>query len=115
MRRYPLVLGSPRACEGYVGQVERVLRRVDQEPLIAERVTSIELMMALVSAGYALGLGGASRTAATRELGVLARPLAGWTPMLTTYLLHLASETAETLAHFIEGVHTLKSAGGRSL
>jgi len=45
--RYPLVLGDPRACEGYVRQIERVLRQVDQEPLIAERVASDDLMLAL--------------------------------------------------------------------
>ncbi len=30
--RYPLVLGDPHVCEGYVRQIERVLRQVDQEP-----------------------------------------------------------------------------------
>lgn len=107
--RYPLVLGSPRACEGCVRQIERVLRRVDREPLIAERVASVDLMMALVSAGFALGLAGASQMAASRELGVVARPLAGRTPMLTTYLLHLAGEPSETLARFIERVRAIKS------
>jgi DNA-binding transcriptional LysR family regulator len=36
--RYPLVLCDPQVCEGHARQVERVLRRVDMEPLIAERV-----------------------------------------------------------------------------
>lgn len=35
--------------------VERVLRRSDIEPLIAECVASCDLIMALVSAGFALG------------------------------------------------------------
>ena len=51
--RYPLVLCDAVACEGHARQVERVLRRVDIEPLIAERVTSSDLMMVLVSAGLA--------------------------------------------------------------
>jgi len=58
--RYPLVLCDPTVCEGDARQVERVLRRVDMEPLIAERVASSDLMMALVSAGFALGLTGAA-------------------------------------------------------
>jgi hypothetical protein len=86
-----------------------VLRRVDREPLVAERVASVDLMMALVSAGFALGLAGASQMVAGRELGVVARPLAGRTPMLTTYLLHLASEPSETLARFIGRVRATKS------
>lgn len=107
--RYPLVLGDPQVCEGYARKIERVLRQVDQEPLIAERVASTDLMMALVSAGFALGLAGASQIAVSRESGVVARPLAGRSPMLTTYLLRLDSEPSETLARFIERVGAIES------
>jgi hypothetical protein len=41
-------------------------------------------MMTLVSAGLALGLAGAAHIASSRELNVVARPLAGRPPMLTT-------------------------------
>lgn len=107
--RYPLVLGDRYACEGYSRQIERVLRRVDREPLIAERVASVDLMMVLVAAGFALGLAGASQITASREQGVVARPLAGRTPMLTTYLLRLGVEPSGTLARFIERISTLES------
>ncbi|MDP9651074.1 DNA-binding transcriptional LysR family regulator [Paraburkholderia caledonica] len=36
--RYPLVLSDPHVCEGHARQIERLLRQVDMEPLIAERV-----------------------------------------------------------------------------
>lgn len=111
--RYPLVLGNPQVCEGYARQIERVLRQVDQEPLIAERVASTELMMALVAAGFALGLAGESQIAASRELGVVARPLAGRTRMLTTYLLRLDNEPSETLARFIARVNAIESTEGK--
>ncbi len=75
--RYPLVLCDPQACEGHARQVERILRREDMEPLVAERVASCDLMMALVSAGFALGLTGAAHIAASQEQGVVARPLVG--------------------------------------
>jgi DNA-binding transcriptional LysR family regulator len=107
--RYPLVLCDPTVCEGDARQVERVLRRVDMEPLIAERVASSDLMMALVSAGFALGLTGAAHIATSREPGVVARPLAGRSPVLTTYLLRLDGVPSETLAHFIERVQTIES------
>ena len=86
--RHPLVLCDPQVCEGYARQVDRVLRRADMEPLIAERVASFDLMMALVAAGFALGLAGAPHITGSREPGVVARPLAGRSPMLTTYCLH---------------------------
>lgn len=110
--RYPLVLCDPQVCEGHARQVERVLRRAEQEPMIAERVASCDLMMALVSAGFALGLAGAPHIVSSRESGVVARPLAGRSPMLTTYLLHRESETSEVLARFIERVQAIELAEG---
>ncbi|MBA6418133.1 LysR family transcriptional regulator [Pseudomonas sp. 5Ae-yellow] len=110
--RYPLVLCDPNACEGHARQVERVLRRAEQEPLIAERVASCDLMMALVSAGFALGLAGAPHIASSRESGVVARPLAGCSPILTTYLLHREAETSGVLARFIERVQAIESPEG---
>ncbi|HCF4374995.1 TPA: LysR family transcriptional regulator [Pseudomonas aeruginosa] len=107
--RYPLVLCDPQVCEGHARQVERLLRRVDMEPLVAERVTSYDLMMALVSAGFALGLAGAAYITASREPGVVARPLADQPTLLTTYVLRLDGEPSETLDRFIERVHAIDS------
>lgn len=107
--RYPLVLCDPQVCEGHAKHVERVLRRTEMEPLIAERVASCDLMMALVSAGFALGLAGAAHIAASREQGVVARPLAQRVPPLTTYLLHLDHDSSDELARFIERVQTIES------
>ena len=102
MLRYPLVLGDPAVCEGYARQVDRVLRTQEQEPLLVQRVASPEMMMALVSAGLALGFAGAAYIAANREANVVGRPLAGEPPMLTTYLLRRNNEPSQALARFIE-------------
>ncbi len=107
--RYPLVLCDPQVCEGHAKHVDRVLRRVDMEPLIAERVATCDLMMALVSAGFALGLAGAAHIAACREPGVVARPLASRVPPLTTYLLRLGGEPSDELKRFIERVEAIES------
>lgn len=106
--RYPLVLCDPIIYEGHARQVARVLRTVEQEPLIHERVASIDLMMALVSAGFALGLAGGSQITASREQGIVARPLAGRSPMLMTCLLRLDGEPSQTLARFIERAGIVK-------
>lgn len=102
--RYPLVLCDPQVCEGHAKHVGRVLRRAEMEPLVAERVASCDLMMALVSAGFALGLAGAARIAASHESGVVTRPLASSLPPLTTYLLRLEGDPSDELARFIERV-----------
>ena len=111
---YPLVLGDPLICEGHARQVDRILRKYEREPLIVQHVASFDLMMTLVSAGLALGLAGAAHISSSRELGVVARPLAGKPPMLTTYLLRRDAETPEMLTRFIERVAFIDSAGNLS-
>lgn len=100
--RYPLVLGDPVICEGHARQIDRILRMQVQEPLVAQRVGSFDVMMTLVSAGLALGLAGAAHIASTRESGIVARPLEGNPLMLATYLLHRDAEPAPILARFVE-------------
>lgn len=101
---YPLVLGDPAVCEGHARQVDRFLRKLERDPLIAQRVATFDVMMTLVSAGLALGLAGAAHIACSREPGVVGRHLAGTPPMLTTYLLRSNAEPSEMLARFIERV-----------
>ena len=110
--RYPLALGDPAVCEGHARQIDRFLRKLDQEPLIAQRVATFDVMMTLVSAGLALGLAGEAHIASSREPGVVARRLAGKPYMLTTYLLRRDAEPSEMLARFIERVAFIDSADG---
>ena len=100
--RYPLLMGDPHLCEGYCRQIAKVLRTVDLEPLVAEEVSSLDLALTLVSAGYALAFVGASQIAASRSPDVSSRPLAGISPTLTTYLLRANMASSESLARFIE-------------
>ncbi|MFT3780352.1 MAG: LysR substrate-binding domain-containing protein [Ottowia sp.] len=105
--RHPLVLGDPAVCEGHARQIDRILRKQEREPLIAQHVATFDVMMTLVSAGLALGLAGAAHIASSREPGVVGRPLAGQPPMLTTYLLHRDAEPSQALARFIERLESL--------
>lgn len=114
MLRYPLALCDVQACEGHTRQIDRALRQSNLEPLIAERVASFDLMMTLVSAGFALGLAGASQIAASREPSVVARPLAGRSQMLTTYMLRVDSEPSDALARFIERVLAIDPPRGKT-
>lgn len=109
--RYPLVMGDPEYCEGYCRQVDRILRSVDQAPLVTEQVKSLDLMMALVAAGYALGLAGASQILANRESGVVARPL-DRKAVLTTWLLRLDAEAPQSLQRFVERVALIDAEQG---
>ena len=113
--RYPLVLCDPEMCEGHARQIDRVLRRMEQEPLITQHAATFDLMMAVVSSGLALGLAGAAHIASSRERGVVARPLEGRAPMLTTYMLRPSTAPSQALARFIERVAAIElPEGGKS-
>ena len=105
--RFPLVLCHPEACQGFWHQVKRVLRTVDTKLIVADRVPTLDLMLTLVAAGYGLGFASEAHIAACRNSDVVARPLAGRSPMLTTYLLHRDAPTSEQLGRFIDRANPL--------
>ncbi len=104
--RYPLVLCHPEACEGCARQIEHLLRTVDAEPIVIDRVTTRDMLITLVAAGYGIGLTNATHIEDYRHPEVVVRPLAGRAVMLTTYLLHPDGEPSEPLRHFIERVRS---------
>ncbi|MBS80199.1 MULTISPECIES: LysR family transcriptional regulator [Comamonadaceae] len=113
--RYPLVLCHPDSCEGFWKQLKQILRTVDAKLIVADRVPSLDLMMTLVAAGYGLGFATAAHIAGARNPDVIARPLAGRSPMLTTYLLRPDSEPSEQLSRFIDRVSPLDGPAASSI
>jgi DNA-binding transcriptional LysR family regulator len=110
--RYPLVLCDPQVCEGFWQQLQRVLGTVDTRLTIADRVPTLDLMMALVAAGYGLGFSSLAKIGELNNPDVVTRPLAGCPTMLATYLVRRDAEPFEQLARFIERV---SPAGERAL
>ncbi|CAB3646945.1 LysR family transcriptional regulator [Achromobacter pestifer] len=102
--RYPLVLCHPEVCVGCARQVQRILRMSDVEPMVAEHVTSTDMMLTLVAAGYGLGFATTSHIAVCKHPEVVARPLAVEGSALTTYLLTPETASSPQLGGFIERV-----------
>ena len=99
--RYPLVLCDPQVCEGFWQQLQRVLGTVNTRLTIADRVPTLDLMMALVAAGYGLGFSSLAKITGLNNPDVVARPLADCPAMLTTYLVRREGEPSEQLGRFI--------------
>lgn len=99
--RYPLVLCHPEICEGSYRQIDRILRTVHAEPIVAEHAATFDLMMTLVAAGYGLSMVSESHLMVCRHPEVVARPLAGRSHLLTTYLLRPNTESSEPLSRFV--------------
>lgn len=100
--RYPLVLCDPEVCEGCSRQLDRVLRATGMEPMVAERVASHDLMVTLVAAGYGLGFSTEAHVSTSSHPEIVTRPLAGRTPVLTTYLIRRIGDPSEVLQRFVE-------------
>ncbi|WP_042919871.1 LysR family transcriptional regulator [Stutzerimonas kunmingensis] len=102
--RHPLVLCEPGVCEGFWEQLQPVLRPIESKMSVAERVPTLDLLMALVAAGYGLGFSSLARITELNNPDVVTRPLAGDTTMLTTYLIRRDVEPSEQLNRFINRV-----------
>ncbi|HHK4669288.1 TPA: LysR substrate-binding domain-containing protein, partial [Pseudomonas aeruginosa] len=87
---YPLVLCDPQACEGYHRELARLLRPLERPPDVAEHVSSLDMMLTLVGAGYGVGFITETRIAASLRPDVVIRPLAMDSAVITTYLLRPA-------------------------
>ncbi|WP_415302136.1 LysR family transcriptional regulator [Alcaligenes sp. SJTW-7] len=89
---YPLVLCDPQTCEGCYRELTRLLRPLEREPDVVEHVSSLDMMLTLVGAGYGVGFITATRVAASPRPDVVIRPLAMDSAIITTYLLRPVSE-----------------------
>ncbi|GAB6046486.1 LysR family transcriptional regulator [Methyloparacoccus murrellii] len=89
---YPLVLCDPQVCEGCHRELARLLRPLERPPDVAEHVSSLDMMLTLVGAGYGVGFITETRVAASLRPDVVIRPLAMDSAVITTYLLRPAGE-----------------------
>ena len=98
---YPLVLFHPEAQAGLYQHVATLLSTIHIQPKVIGHAVSQEMLLALVSAGYAVGLCCAEKLAIYPSDDVIIRPLASAPAHFTTYLLRAAHEPQPQLARFI--------------
>lgn len=99
---HPLVMCDPQVCEGYCRELARLLRPLDREPNVVEHVSSLDMMLTLVGAGFGVGFTTETRIATCQRPDVVIRPLAVESAVITTYLLRPDSDSLVTsLERFI--------------
>lgn len=109
--RYSLVLCDPQVCDGCHQQREHLFRSVGVQPTVAEYVSTHSLMLALVAAGYGVGISSAAHLEGCTAADVVARPLAEQDTSLTTYLLRPQGDILEPLRHFIDRAERVSTPG----
>ncbi|HBP4946385.1 TPA: LysR family transcriptional regulator [Pseudomonas aeruginosa] len=99
---HPLVLCDPQVCEGYCREITRLLGPLGHQQNIVEHVSSLEMMLTLVGAGYGVGFISATKIPASQRPDVVIRPLAMESAVITTYLLRPeGSDLSASLLRFI--------------
>lgn len=103
-----VIMFHPKTHAGYHQQIEQLLRAAGGEPCVAQHVMSLELLIALVAAGYGVGLFARSQMLICQCEDIIVRPLASETAILTTYLLRTDQEPSQKLERFIATLHAAK-------
>lgn len=108
---YPLVMCDPQLCEGYCRELTRLLHPLERESTIVEHVSSLDMMLTLVGAGYGIGFATATRIAVCQRPDVVIRPLALDSAVIITYLLRPegGSGLSAPVERFIERLRSPKS------
>ena len=106
---YPLILFNPLTHAGLHEQIDCLLRQMPSPAKVAERVSSHEVMLTLVAAGYGLGLTTEAQMTLCQNIEIVTRPLAGDPPLLTSYLLRSFNEPSEPLKRFSARVTEMDS------
>lgn len=106
---YPLVLFHPQTHAGLHQQIDSLLRQIPSPVTVAEQVSSQEVLLSLVAAGYGLGLTCEAQMALCQSAEVVTRALAGDPPVLTSYLLRSSNDPSEQLKRFITRVTDMDS------
>jgi DNA-binding transcriptional LysR family regulator len=99
---YPLILAHPHSSEGWYRHIERLLRTVDVQPVIAEYAGSTDLLLALIAAGYGVGFATEEQLAHVHDADVVTRPLEGASGIVTTYLLRAEANPSPHVTRFVE-------------
>lgn len=103
---HPLVLCDPQVCEGYCRALTRLLRPLEHEANVVEHVSSLDMMLTLVGAGYGVGFLAATKIPISQRPDVVIRPLAVDSAVITTYLLRPDSgDVSASLERFIVRLH----------
>lgn len=98
---YPLVLFHSELQSGLHQQIMSLLTSAGPTITEAAQASSQEMLIALVAAGYAVGLSCVDQLKAHDTEGIVLRPLAGAPVRLSTHLLYRAYEPETPLSRFI--------------
>ncbi|WP_229708884.1 LysR substrate-binding domain-containing protein, partial [Tistrella bauzanensis] len=103
LNRTPDRLGIPYESGLTRFGINRLLQVLEHRLNVVEEVSSLDMMLTLVGAGYGIGFMTATKIPISQRPDVVIRPLAQDTAVITTYLLRPeSSNSSVSLDRFME-------------
>lgn len=96
LRKQPLICAQSTADEPWQALVHRLIGDAPHEQV----VSTFDMAMTLVAAGYGIAIAPATRLAGYQCRGIAVRPLAGAPPIVMAYLLHTCEPLTESQERF---------------
>ena len=103
LQKQPLICAHSTADEPWQALVHRLIGDAPHEQV----VSTFDMAMTLVAAGYGIAIAPAARLAGYQCRGIVVRPLAGAPPIVMAYLLHTCEALTEPQERFARRVRSV--------
>ncbi|WP_420234204.1 LysR family transcriptional regulator [Pseudomonas sp. ABY48] len=108
--QYPIILNDPEIYPGCYEPTTKSPSFSDKKIMIVEVVSSLEIMLMMIAAGYGIGFAISSQATLFQRDNIIIRSMASTTPSITTYIIHPEKNRSEQLLKFIARVRKTKRA-----
>lgn len=105
LQKQPLICAQSTADEPWQALVHRLVG--DAPTMHEEVVSTFDMAMTMVAAGYGIAIAPAARLAGYQCRGVAVRPLAGAPPIVMAYLVHTCAALTEPQERFARRVRSV--------
>ena len=103
LQKQPLICAQSTCDEPWQALVHRLIGDAPHEQV----VSTFDMAMTLVAAGYGIAIAPATRLAGYQCRGIAVRPLAGAPPIVMAYLLHTCAALTEPQERFARRVRSV--------
>lgn len=102
LTHYPLILPEARGTNSLHQQIHRLVKQHNRAVNVVQRTDSVSLMLSLVRAGLGIGFATQAQLRGHDGSDVVVRPLDGFAPVITTYMVHHAEHLPDTVLPFMK-------------
>lgn len=99
--QYPIILNDPEIYPGCYEPTTKPPNFSDTNVMAVELVSSLEIMLMMIAAGYGIGFAISSQATLLQRDNITIRDMASTTPLITTYFIHPEKVQSEKVLKFM--------------